>query len=135
MITPTIPVNEAKRLEALFEYRVLDTAPESNFDELTELIARVLDVPIALVSLIDEKRQWFKSHHGLDASETPREYAFCGHAILDDELFVIEDSHIDERFKDNPLVTGDPHVRFYAGMPLITRDGQNWDSVWNRSHP
>ena len=123
MISGVIPHDEAKRLAALIDYQILDTPPEPNFDELTELVASVLDVPIAPVSLIDEKRQWFKSHHGLDATETPRDISFCGHAILDDEVLIVEDSHIDERFIDNPLVTGDPKVRFYAGMPLITLDG------------
>lgn len=123
MISAPIPHDEAKRLAKLYEYHVLDTPPEKNFDELTELLATILDVPIALVSLVDEKRQWFKSHHGLDATETPREHAFCAHAILKDELFIIEDSHSDDRFKDNPLVTDAPHVRFYAGMPLITDGG------------
>lgn len=134
MISAAIPHNEAKRLDALREYQVLDTPPEPNFDELTELVAEVLDVPIALVSLIDENRQWFKSHHGLDATETPREIAFCAHAILDKKLFVIEDSHDDERFKDNPLVTSDPDVRFYAGMPLITREGFKIGTVCGIDH-
>lgn len=134
MISAPIPHDEASRLAKLFEYRVLDTLPEPNFDELTELLATILKVPIALVSLIDEKRQWFKSHHGLDATETPREFAFCAHAILDNELFIIEDSHVDERFKDNPLVTGDPRVRFYAGMPLITDSGHKIGTVCGIDH-
>lgn len=123
MITPALPPDEEQRLAALHSYDVLDTDAEQSFDELTELVATVLEVPIALVSLIDEKRQWFKSHHGLDATETPREISFCGHAILEDRMFVVEDSEVDDRFKDNPLVTGDPHLRFYAGMPLIAKDG------------
>lgn len=134
MIEPPIPHDEANRLAALLEYQILDTEPEPNFDELTELLATILDVPIALVSLVDDKRQWFKSHHGLDAPETPREYAFCGHAILDNELFIVEDSHVDERFKDNPLVTGDPRVRFYAGMPLITGAGYKIGTVCGIDH-
>ncbi len=134
MISAAIPHDESKRLARLHKYQVLDTAPEQNFDELTELLATVLDVPIALVSLIDQKRQWFKSHHGLDATETPREYAFCAHAILDKNLFVVEDSHVDERFMDNPLVTEDPHVRFYAGMPLITDDGFKIGTVCGIDH-
>jgi len=134
MIAAPIPHDEANRLAKLFDYRVLDTAPEPNFDELTELLAIVLDVPIALVSLIDEKRQWFKSHHGLEATETPRELAFCGHAILGDDVFIVEDSHADERFSDNPLVTGEPRVRFYAGMPLITGDGYKIGTVCGIDH-
>ncbi len=125
MQSASMPKDEAERLQALFEYHVLDTDPEEAFDQLTELVASICDVPIALVSLIDEKRQWFKSHHGLDATETPRELAFCAHAILQDDVFEIPDSSRDNRFCDNPLVTGDPNVAFYAGAPLKGRDGHN----------
>ncbi len=102
---------------------ILDTPPEDVFDHLTQLAAETLKVPIVLVSLIDEERQWFKSRHGLAASETPRNVSFCGHAIHGAETFVVADAHQDSRFADNPFVTGDPHIRFYAGHPLASRDG------------
>ena len=123
MKAPRIPENEAERLRALESYRVMDTPPESSFDDLTTLVARILDVPIALVSLVDADRQWFKSRYGLDAPETPRDISFCGHVVAEQELLVVPDAFEDSRFHDNPLVTGDPRVRFYAGVPLTTPDG------------
>lgn len=125
MIEAPLAKDEAERLKALFEYHVLDTETEDAYDELTELAARIMDVPIALVSLIDETRQWFKSHHGLDADHTPRKVAFCSHAILQEDAFVVSDATKDERFVDNPLVTGEPRVIFYAGIPLKTNAGHN----------
>jgi len=123
MKAPRIPENEAERLRALESYRVMDTPPESSFDDLTTLVARILDVPIALVSLVDADRQWFKSRYGLDAPETPRDISFCGHVVAEQELLVVPDAFADSRFHDNPLVTGDPRVRFYAGVPLTTPEG------------
>lgn len=119
MIEAPLPENEQERLRELKDLDILDTLEEQAYDDLTEIAAQICDVPIALVSLIDTDRQWFKSHHGLDARETPRELAFCAHAILDDQLFIVEDSAQDPRFADNPLATGAPHVKFYAGAPLI----------------
>jgi len=123
MIEAPTPARETQRLNALHELRILDTAPEERFDRLTRLARRLFRVPIALVSLVDRERQWFKSASGLDASETPRDISFCGHAILGDDVFLIRDARKDPRFFDNPLVTGDPRVRFYAGCPLRISNG------------
>jgi len=123
MKAPDNPANEKERLATLRSINILDTRSEERFDRLTRMASRVFNVPIALVSLVDENRQWFKSNVGLDASETGRDISFCGHAILGSEIFIIEDAQQDERFKDNPLVTGYPHIRFYAGAPLRYLDG------------
>ncbi len=123
MKAPRIPKDEADRLKALEGYRVMDTPPEDAFDDLTTLVARILNVPIALVSLVDADRQWFKSRYGLDAPETPRDISFCGHVVAEQNILVVPDAFEDDRFHDNPLVTGDPRVRFYAGFPLTTPDG------------
>ncbi len=120
-----IPPNEQQRLQELRRYAVLDTPPEKAFDNITDLAARIFKVPIASVTLIDEDRQWFKSCLGLETRETGRDIAFCAHAILRDEVMVVPDAQADARFADNPLVTGAPYIRFYAGAPLRTSAGLN----------
>jgi len=120
---PPLPENEAARLEALRRYAILDTFPEQEFDDLARLAALVCGTPIALVSFVDANRQWFKARVGLDLPETPRDVSFCGHAILKPDLLVIPDALEDERFRLNPLVTGEPKIRFYAGAPLLAQDG------------
>jgi len=125
MITPPLPENEQQRLNALRRYRILDTGAEEALDHLTRMAATLCEVPISLVSLVDEERQWFKSRVGLEAEETSREVSFCAHAIAKDnqELFTVPDALKDERFHDNPLVTGEPRIRFYAGQPIFSKDG------------
>ena len=123
-------VDEELRLSALKRYEILDTPPEAAFDRLARLASLALGTPIALVSLIDRDRQWFKARLGLDISETPRDQAFCAHAILDKrQPLVVMDASREERFRDNPLVTGKPGIRFYVGAPIITRDGQALGTV------
>jgi signal transduction histidine kinase len=124
MIEPKIPANEQERLKELESFSILDTLEEEDFDNLTALASSICKTPISLVSLLDDKRQWFKSHHGLDVTETPKVHSFCGHAINQpDEVFVVNDSRNDKRFYDNPLVEGKPNVIFYAGVPLLTKTG------------
>ncbi len=118
MIAPPMPSDEAQRIESLRNLRVLYTEAEARFDRITRAAAAYFKAPIALVSLVDTNRQWFKSCVGVNVTETPRSISFCGHAILQDEVFVIPDAAADPRFADNPLVTGETNVRFYAGVPL-----------------
>ncbi len=115
--------DEEQRLAALRRYQVLDTPPEESFDAIVQLASSICQAPISLVTLIDDARQWFKARVGLDLISTPREIAFCAHAITGEELCLVPDALADERFRDNPMVLGDPWIRFYAGMPLITSDG------------
>ncbi len=122
------PQDEARRLRALRRLDILDTEPEERFDRFTRLARRLFGVPIALVSLVDENRQWFKSRDGLDATETPRDVSFCGHAICAEGPLVVHDALSDPDFADNPLVTEAPHVRFYAGQPLVV-DGQSMGTL------
>jgi PAS domain S-box-containing protein len=118
-----IPEKEIERIAELMKYCILDTSPDDTFDQITKLAASICNTKIAFVSLIDTNRQWFKSRFGLDTIETPRDISFCGHAIMGDEIFIVQNSDLDPRFCDNPLVTGDPLVKFYAGAPLITPSG------------
>lgn len=123
MKTAPLPPDEAARLDALAAHDLLDTLPEQAFDDLTALASRLCETPIALVSLVDRERQWFKSRVGLEAPQTPRDVAYCSHTILGDDLLVVPDALQDERFHDNPLATGAPYVRFYAGTPLRAESG------------
>ncbi|OOF30335.1 sensor domain-containing diguanylate cyclase [Salinivibrio proteolyticus] len=129
MLSPIKPNDEAQRLKKLQDTGVLDTEDEERFDRITRLAKRLFDVPIALVSLIDDDRQWFKSCFGLNVRQTPRDISFCGHAILGDQPFVVKDASLDPRFADNPLVAGEPHIRFYAGYPLSLGDGSNMGTL------
>jgi GAF domain-containing protein len=118
-----LPKNEAARRAALASYAILDTDPEPSFDDLNHLASFICKTPIALITLVDEHRQWFKSRVGLSTEQTSRDIAFCSHAILQDDIFVVPDALQDDRFRENPLVAGEPHIRFYAGVPLVNDDG------------
>jgi diguanylate cyclase (GGDEF)-like protein len=124
MQEPELPSDEDRRILALHALHVLDTPPEERFDRITRIARRAFNVPIALISLVDRERQWFKSAQGLQQRQTPRSVSFCGHALLADSTFVVDDALADPRFHDNPLVNGAPNVRFYAGQPLFSEDGQ-----------
>lgn len=123
MQEPRLPENEAERIATLHSLKILDTPHDDRFDRYTRIAARIFDMPIALISLVDESRQWFKSVEGFEGSETPREVSFCGHAILGNEVFEVRNTRQDPRFRDNPLVLEQPHIRFYAGAPLRTPNG------------
>jgi GAF domain-containing protein len=120
-----IPENEAERVNTLRGYGILDTHPEDRFDDLTRLAASICGTPISLISLVDEDRQWFKSKTGLEVCQTPREDAFCAQAIMSPELLVVSDASQDPRFATNPLVLGEPHIRFYTGAPLTAPNGHH----------
>ncbi|WP_343561439.1 PAS domain S-box protein [Sphingobacterium sp.] len=115
--------NESQRIQALHEYEILDTTAEAEFDRITEIASRVCDMPISLISLVDKERQWFKSHVGLEVEETPRDLSFCQYTFTEDQLLEVRDATEDERFKSNALVTADPHIRYYAGLPLVDANG------------
>lgn len=123
MIEAQLPLNEARRLRILEEYQILDTENEKDFDDITKLASEICDSPISLISLVDINRQWFKSSHGLPEKETSRAVSFCAHAIHNNALFVVEDARKDIRFHDSPLVTSDPNIVFYAGVPIIDKEG------------
>ncbi|MBU77000.1 MAG: histidine kinase [Pseudoalteromonadaceae bacterium] len=123
MKVPIQPENETLRLEYLNSLNLLDSEENVDIDRITDFIAKLFCVPIALVSIVDSHRQWFKSKVGLDVFETPRDISFCGHAILDTKPLIVTNALFDERFLDNPLVTGEPYIRFYAGAPLIAKTG------------
>ena len=125
MQEPPTPANEDDRLQALRQLLILDTPPEERFDRIVAFAAQEFDMPIALISLIDAERQWFKAKVGLDAPETARDISFCAHAILKDETMVVPDTAQDQRFADNPLVTGGPGIQFYAGAPLKLPSGES----------
>ncbi|MCC8409857.1 GAF domain-containing sensor histidine kinase [Mucilaginibacter sp. UR6-1] len=123
MNTAQLPANELSRLEALYKTELLDTPQEQEFDDIVRLASDLCNMPISLISLVDANRQWFKARVGLDATETSRDISFCSHAILQDNIFEIPDARQDDRFFDNPLVTHDPSIRYYAGVPLVTSTG------------
>lgn len=124
MQTPDFLVDEALRLTTLYNLSMLDTRSDQRFDRLTRIAQHLFDIPIVLISLIDSDRQWFKSCVGIDMTEMPRSMSFCDHTILHDEVSIIANTTLDERFSDNPVVVGPPHIRFYAGQPLRSASGQ-----------
>lgn len=129
MLPAPIPADDDARLQALRALLILDTPPEERFDRLVEFAAAEFDVPIALITLVDRERQWFKARVGMDVCETSREISFCGHAILQPGLFEVLDATRDPRFADNPLVVGAPHIRFYVGAPLVLPGGASMGTL------
>lgn len=119
-----IPKDELKRIASLYALHLLDTSPEERFDRLTKVATQVFHVPISTLTIIDAKREWFKSCQGLSETEGDRAISFCGHALVEDEILVVKDTLKDKRFADNPMVVGDPYIRFYAGVPIMSADGQ-----------
>jgi class 3 adenylate cyclase len=126
---PPLPANEPERLRALHDLNILDTPPEERFDRIVRLACKVLHAPIAYISFVDQDRQWFKSREGICLTGSSRHESFCGYTILDNQPFIVEDTHLDPRFASNPMVTGEPGVRFYAGVPLQSADGLNLGSL------
>jgi GAF domain-containing protein len=131
MLKAPIPPEEPQRMKTLREYAVLDTAPEAVYDDIAHVCAGVCDTPIALITLIDGRRNWFKARVGVDEelTESPRDTSFCGHAILGNEIFEVTDALADDRFSDNPLVASQPRIRYYAGAPLISPDGYKLGTI------
>ena len=124
-----VPVNEEQRLQDLLSYEILDTAAEREFDELVQLAGQICNCPIALIALIDRERQWYKARTGIEMIESPRDTAFCAHALQSDEILLVEDATSDDRFTDNPNVTGGLQIRFYAGAPIISPAGHRLGTI------
>lgn len=129
MLGASLPQNEKRRLEVLKQFEIMDTDFEKSYDQIVEMASRICGTPIALISLLDEKRQWFKAKVGLDVRETPRELAFCGYVVKDSTSLIVKDTFLDERFKSHPLVLGDPKIRFYAGAPISVEEGVTLGTV------
>ena len=129
MKAPVKPTNEMSRILDLKDLNILDTPISKQFERITRITKSLYNVPIVAISLVDQERQWFKSIQGLDVCETSREVSFCGHTILQDEIFIINDTLLDQRFNDNPLVTSDPKIRFYAGFPIKSKNGNKIGSL------
>ena len=125
MQSAALPTNEDERLKKVMDLGLLDSAPEERFDIITREAMTAFNVPISTITIMDKNREWYKSCQGLDVKEAPREISFCAHAMLSRDMFVVEDTLSDERFKDNPMVTGKPYIRFYAGVALYSPDGIN----------
>lgn len=134
MQTAPIPSNESDRITSLKKLKILDTPPEERFDRITKLATRVFNVPISTITLVDANREWFKSVCGLDTTEGDRAISFCGHAMLEDEILIIPDAKKDPRFSDNPMVVGEPFIRFYAGAPIFSADGARIGTFCIKGH-